>query len=45
MEKGNQIIVEEEPPESPPHEIFWDQIMSEEDNVFEDQGDDITSGY
>lgn len=46
MEKGKQVMEDdEEPSKSPPLDSSWDQVVSGEEDVFEDRGDDATSGY
>ncbi|KAB1205918.1 hypothetical protein CJ030_MR7G016898 [Morella rubra] len=45
MDKGKQVLEDEEPFESLPPNSFWDEVISGEEDVFEREGDDATCGY
>lgn len=45
MDKGKQVLEDEEPFESLPPDSLWDEVISGEEDVFEREGDDVTCGY
>ncbi|KAB1203365.1 hypothetical protein CJ030_MR8G023195 [Morella rubra] len=46
MEKGKKLVEEEEEePQSPQRDSFFDNVASQEADVFEERGDNATSGY
>lgn len=45
MDKGIEVVEEEEELESPKPDSFFDKIVSREVDVFEDGGHNATSGY